>query len=500
MACDTFLKIAQKCKRKFMTLQLEEHQPFILQLISDISKHTKDLHTHQVQSFYESVACMLSDKGSKIPRDQVMLMLTGVLNTQWRTIMSDGANNMHSMFVLDTIKEIQKILKMNCRICAAAGSIYVHQLSSIFNDMLNVYRLYSGQVTAACAAQGEDIAPRLTLYKAMRSVKSEILELLSIFFENCEDVDGGPQVIIQNILPPLMSDVLQDYQTAPPLARDAKVLTMFATAISVLKANIASEIPRIMDATFEPSLQLITTNMTEYPEHRVAFFKFLRETNKHCFTTLAGLSIQHQKLVVDSIVWAFKHTERNISEMGLEILQEMIQNVSKAPQDVSQPFYQHFLLPIIQDVMGIMTDGLHKSGYALQATILKHLFHLVQMGHVSAPLYDASTTPSGVDNAQYLKDHVGSLLMRAFPNLTKNQVVAFVLGLFDVNMDLTAFKQHLRDFLVNIKEFAGEDVSELYIEEKEKAAEEMANTLASYRAAIPGMLAPSQIPIDPDDI
>ena len=36
-------------------------------------------------------------------------------------------------------------------------------------------------------------------------------------------------------------------------------------------------------------------------------------------------------MVVDSVVWAFKHTERTVAETGLEILHELLLNVSQVP-------------------------------------------------------------------------------------------------------------------------------------------------------------------------
>lgn len=38
------------------------------------------------------------------------------------------------------------------------------------------------------------------------------------------------------------------------------------------------------------------------------------------------LTPAHFKLVIDSMVWAFKHTERQISETGLNILLELLKN------------------------------------------------------------------------------------------------------------------------------------------------------------------------------
>jgi hypothetical protein len=46
--------------------------------------------------------------------------------------------------------------------------------------------------------------------------------------------------------------------------------------------------------------------MTDYPEHRLGFFHFLKAANEHCFVGLFNVSPEYQKLIVDSIVWAFK--------------------------------------------------------------------------------------------------------------------------------------------------------------------------------------------------
>jgi exportin-1 len=66
--------------------------------------------------------------------------------------------------------------------------------------------------------------------------------------------------------------------------------------------------------------------------------------------------------------------------------------------------------------------------------------------------------------------------------------------------DLARFKLTLRDFLISLKEFSGDDNTELYLEEKE--AEQQAKAAAERDAAmrIPGMLKPSQIEDKDDEI
>jgi exportin-1 len=107
MACDTFLIIAEKCKRKFMTPQVEDPQPFILTLINDLQKHIADLQPHQVQSFYESVGTMLSDQGPqiRIQRDEVVMRLMDLQNVQWKKYMNEGQQNILSFIVANGISK-----------------------------------------------------------------------------------------------------------------------------------------------------------------------------------------------------------------------------------------------------------------------------------------------------------------------------------------------------------------------------------------------------------
>ena len=61
--------------------------------------------------------------------------------------------------------------------------------------------------------------------------------------------------------------------------------------------------------------------------------------------------IQQLKLVMDSIIWAFRHTERNIAETGLNLLLEMLKKFQvwslfilfMAPTPIFQRFFLHSL-------------------------------------------------------------------------------------------------------------------------------------------------------------
>lgn len=80
----------------------------------------------------------------------------------------------------------------------------------------------------------------------------------------------------------------------------------------------------------------------------------------------------------------------------------------------------------------------------------------------------------------------------------RTQIAAFVEGLFTLNTQYDKFRLHLRDFLVALKEFSG-DNAELYQVEKETedAAKQQADL--DRRSKVGGLMKPSELQNDDDD-
>ena len=69
--------------------------------------------------------------------------------------------------------------------------------------------------------------------------------------------------------------------------------------------------------------------------------------------------------------------------------------------------------------------------------------------------------------------------------------------MFDHSSDPNKFRLTLRDFLISLKEFSG-DNAELFLDEKEAEAEQKARDDREAAIRVPGMLKPSQLDDDPD--
>ncbi|PSC71723.1 exportin-1-like isoform X2 [Micractinium conductrix] len=474
MACETFLKIVSKCKRKFVIMQVGESEPFISELLTGLTATIQDLEAHQIHMFYEAVGLMVSADTDAKRRDEYLQRLMGPPNATWQQIIEQAKQNVEVLKQAEVIRNVQNILQTNVSVCSSLGHPFVSQFNLIFLDMLAVYKMYSELISAAIATGGPH-ASKTTAVKLMRSVKKVTLRLIETLVDKSEDAD----LVAAQYVPAMMDPILGDYARNNPDARDAEVLSMFAMIINRLRGKMEAEVPRIFGAVFECTLQMITRNFEDYPEHRLQFFSLLRAITNHCSATLFAMSPAQLKLVVDSIVWAFRHTERNIADTGLNLLHELL--VMLVGSGMATQFHQAFYTQLVQEIFAVMTDTFHKPGFKLQARILHHLFSIVQNTEVvKAPLWDvAAQGPTAFPtNTAYVQSYVTNLLTTSFPNLRPQQVQATVLGMFEIK-EFAAFKQHLRDFLVQTNQFADQNNADLFSEEVAAQAEAQRQKLAN---------------------
>lgn len=126
------------------------------------------------------------------------------------------------------------------------------------------------------------------------------------------------------------------------------------------------KVPTIMENVFECTLEMINKDFSEYPEHRVEFFKLLKAINLYCFPALLKLDGRQFKFVIDSCMWASKHDNREVENTGLSMCNELMDNMAEvSDRGTSSLFFQQFFIPILQDVFFVLTDPDHKSGESL---------------------------------------------------------------------------------------------------------------------------------------
>lgn len=198
---------------------------------------------------------------------------------------------------------------------------------------------------------------------------------------------------------------------------------------------MSDKVPTIMENVFECTLEMINKDFSEYPQHRVEFFKLLKAINLFCFPALLKLDGRQFKFVIDSCMWASKHDNREVENTGLSMCIELMDNMAEhTDPQTSSMFFQQFYITILQDAFFVLTDSDHKAGklshdlcrrsmlssepgFKLQTLLLSRMFYFVETSKITEPVYTPEQSPAGTSNRQFLLDFIGNLLQSAFPNL-----------------------------------------------------------------------------------
>lgn len=132
---------------------------------------------------------------------------------------------------------------------------------------------------------------------------------------------------------------------------------------------------------FRSSLPLITTDFNSFPEIRANFFAFLKALIKFNFTLLYSLDEQNFQLILDCVIWSLRHELSTFSDLGLELLEDILNNVN-TNQQIMNAFYPKYLMKVLTDILDVMTDGFHKSGLDAQSKIFYLLIQVVKSNMV----------------------------------------------------------------------------------------------------------------------
>jgi len=486
MACDTFIKIAKQCKKEFVKMQVMEQRPFVSEILEPHSfyHNIMDLEKHQVHTVYEAIGHMIYAEEDREKRGSLIGQLMFHVNEKWTRLMQQATQDPTVLQRSDSLELLIDILRTNVSACSTIGNDFIMQLQVIYMKMLDVYKHMSQNIAAAIASgSAGGVQP---LIKQMRIVKKEILRLLGTWVSMSKD----PKEVTVKVIPTLLPAVLGDYQSSSPEARDAEVLTTMAKIVRTLRECLLQPLAPgqqvgamfIFANTFTPTIQMISGDFESFPEHRVGFYDLMEAIVRHCFLAFRTLSIDQWKQILQVTYLGFHNRIRSVAETSLNILHKLLETVAENhATDFAQQFFHAFYLPIMEEVLSVATDSIHYSETKEHAAILAYMFLILEQGAIKTPFNSAAP-----DNVAFVTNHIGTKLKAAFPHLATAQLQLAVRGFFSYNKDEKMFKEHLRDFLVETKEQVGEDVSNIYIVDRQQALMEAEQAKRENLAQITG--------------
>ncbi|GAW01678.1 hypothetical protein LENED_003286 [Lentinula edodes] len=467
MACDTYMKITTSCGRQFVVRQSDEKEPFVDEILRMINRITVDLSPQQVHTFYEATGVIIAEALNRAQQERLIISLMELPNGAWDTLMmqasqspTNSANTPPLLHNQESVKLLSNVIKTNISACSSiGGEAYTSQIARIFTDMLGLYKTISGMISEVIAKEGVLIA-KTPQIRQLRALKKDILKLMQTYINSVVQIE----VVNENFIPLLLDAVLGDYQRNIAAARDAEVLNLMSDVVRCLGSLITPQVPPILSAVLEPTLEMITQDLTEYPDHRLYFFHLLRMIILNCFPALLSIPPEGFKLVMNSIIWAMKHSAKDLGDTGLHMCFDILEAFSSSSPEVAEvahAFYSQYFLVIVQEIFYVMTDSEHKSGFSLQATVLSRMFKIVNESGMPVEVLDPTanvTTGTSTSNmtSEFFQHYCVKLLSSAFPHVHSSHIQVLVAGMNNNYNDITQFKVGLKDFLVQMKEFSAE--------------------------------------------
>jgi len=184
-------------------------------------------------------------------------------------------------------------------------------------------------------------------------------------------------------------------------------------------------------------------------------FQLILAITEHCFQALFNIPPEQFKTVIDCIVWAIKHELPAIFDSGLDALLMILKNVN-TDLNVANQFYQFYYMSLLQDILYVITDGLHKSGFKQQSQILALLLQVVATDYITVPI----TEGQNLSNKELIFQYMVEELSKSFQTLSKAHTSQYIAQLFNMSSDAGQFKTALRDYLIKLSQYDPEGLDE----------------------------------------
>jgi exportin-1 len=495
MACDTFLKLSKRCAPSFVVVQDGESRCFVEELANNVRTIISDLEPHQVQAFYEAAGCMVSAFPNEAGKEALCDTLLALPREALDAHVARAAASLDSLRAPDAMRDLGRIFAIYERVARAVGRGFARHAATIFLTVLGIYRTYSDFVSSGAAAMG-GMATSMADGAGLQSVRRAVLGFLKAFVRNC----GDKKLLMEHFLPRLATPgpagelcMVDSFGEEAPAARLAELLDLFHAAAIALKADGAPGMAALVPKLLQPAVELVSHNYSDHPEMRHSLYRLTQALGRQCPAALLAMTPPQQKLFLDTLLWGIKHEDPFVAERACLALRDFLKALMEAGGSHTTAFFSAFLVGMLQDVLFVLTDRMHKAQFVLHVELLRGLFAVVNSPAVlTAPIWDQASAPqpAGTTNPVFIFNHVGNLLSRAFPNVDKTKVATFVRGLGAGSAEMAAYRIGVRDFLIESLSFSVSNSQELWrAEQAAKAASEQ-----TRRAAVPGLARPSAQP------
>ena len=475
-ACETFLKISIKCARNFTILQQGENEEYIKDLVRNVSETTKDLKPHQQLMFYEAIGNMINSEQNLTKKTVYIKQLMSEKDSQWNQIFNEAKQNVNILNNTNIVKVLSLIILLNERVSFSTKTPYWSYGINIFQNLINSFIYYSGCINEYF--QTNKILDMNT--RAYVIYNRTLIKFLTSLVKNTDDVQ-----LIQNDMLNSFGTLIETYNKNNDNNKDPNMLLLFSALLEKIQNKNPEVVSTIWQLLSQSTIPLIKNDYESFPELRMNFFILLKSLISNSFESLfRAQNFSFNKSVIDTITFAINHKTPSMSETGLETLLILLQKVITVKnidyQNIVDPFFKNYFLLLLGDVFHTMTDGFHQNGFKLQVKVMQILIRVIDEKVIKENLFDENQ-----NNKTFFLNRLLTEILQNFQNIKQTQGEALCLAMINSCSDDHKFKSVMRDFLVSLKSFIGNNEA-LWEEEKRKELELAQRLEEQKKSFLPG--------------
>ena len=475
-ACETFLKISIRCARNFTILQQGENEEYIKDLVRNVSETTKDLKPHQQLMFYEAIGNMINSEQNLTKKTVYIKQLMSEKDSQWNQIFNEAKQNVNILNNTNIVKVLSLIILLNERVSFSTKTPYWSYGQNIFQNLINSFIYYSGCINEYF--QTNKILDMNT--RAYVIYNRTLIKFLTSLVKNTDDVQ-----LIQNDMLNSFGTLIETYNKNNDNNKDPNMLLLFSALLEKIQNKNPEVVSTIWQLLSQSTIPLIKNDYESFPELRMNFFILLKSLISNSFESLfRAQNFSFNKSVIDTITFAINHKTPSMSETGLETLLILLQKVITVKnidyQNIVDPFFKNYFLLLLGDVFHTMTDGFHQNGFKLQVKVMQILIRVIDEKVIKENLFDENQ-----NNKTFFLNRLLTEILQNFQNIKQTQGEALCLAMINSCSDDHKFKSVMRDFLVSLKSFIGNNEA-LWEEEKRKELELAQRLEEQKKSFLPG--------------
>ena len=425
--------------------------------------------------FYEFIGNMINLENNLQKKIYYIKQLMEEKNAQWNQIFNEAQQNFNILNNSEVVKGLSLIIHLNERVSFSVKTPYWSYGSTIFNNLIKSFIYYSSCINEHFKnSKAIDMNTRSYII-----YNKTLIKFLTSLVKNTDDI----QIIQTDMLIPF-GNLIETYNNNHVNNKDPNMLLLFSAVLEKIKNNNPDVVSTIWKYLCIPSIELIKNDFQSFPEHRMNFFILLKSLISNSFESLfRAQNLSFNKDVIDTITFAINHNTPSMIETGLEALLILLEKVITVKnidlQNIIDPFFSNYFYIIFNDVFNTMTDGFHQSGFKLQVKVIQILIRIIDEKRISEGLFN-----KGENNKTFFLKKLLNDILQSFKNITQTQGETFCLAMFNSCEDDHKFKSVMRDFIISLKSFIGNNEG-LWEEEKKKELELAKKLEEQKRAFLP---------------